>query len=89
MVDGLPVLAEPAPLPPVAAPPGWRTAVAAVPKRQAVVAASSFLAGAAVLAVVNHKRAVRMAPRLTRGSLGEIVGTDHYLIDVHRIRRTS
>jgi hypothetical protein len=82
-VDGLPVAAE--------------TRVVAVhegrvvPARQAAaLAATGFVAGAATAAVVS-RRAPRVLGRRRRrrkaGSLGEIVSSNSFLVDVHLIRR--
>ena len=83
VVDGLPVPAAP-------------TAIAThepvlVPARQAAaLAATSFVAGAATVAVVHRRRA--RVPRRRRkakakGGLGEIVASNSFLVDVHLLRR--
>jgi hypothetical protein len=83
VVDGLPVPVAP-------------TAVAipepaVVPARQAAaLAATSFVAGAATVAVVQRRRA--RVPRRRRkakakGGLGEIVASNSFLVDVHLLRR--
>jgi hypothetical protein len=90
VVDGLPVLAS----------DDGRTAVSyarpasaplsAVPKRQVLaLAASSFLAGAATLALMHARKGVKVQPRrLARPSgFGEIVGSERFLLDVHRLHR--
>jgi len=82
-VDGLPVVAEPAGLEPVRP--------AAVPARQAVaLAATTFVAGAATVAVVQRRRARasrRRRRRRASGTLGEIVTSNSFLVDVHLLRR--
>jgi hypothetical protein len=83
ILDGLPVVAEHAGvLEPV------RPAL--VPARQAAaLAATGFVAGAATAAVVTRRRA-RNSPRRRRhkkGSLGEIVSSNSFLVDVHLLRR--
>ena len=63
---------------------------AVVPARQAAaLAATSFVAGAAAVAV-----ATRRGPRLTRrsrrgrkGVVGEILSSNSFLVDVHLVRR--
>ena len=67
-----------------------RRAPATVPARHAAaLAATSFVAGAAAVAVVG-----RRAPRLTRrgrrgrrGVVGEILSSNSFLVDVHLVRR--
>jgi hypothetical protein len=82
-VDGLPVVTESAELQRL--PPG------AVPARQAVaLAATTFVAGAATAAVVSRRRARRVSRRKRRrggASLGEIVTSNSFLVDVHLLRR--
>jgi hypothetical protein len=82
-VDGLPVVSAPAELQPL--PPG------AVPARQAVaLAATTFVAGAATAAMVTRRRARRVSRRKRRrggASLGEIVTSNSFLVDVHLLRR--
>ena len=65
-------------------------APAVVPaRRAAALAATSFVAGAATVAVAS-----RRAPRLTRrgrrarkGVIGEILSSNSFLVDVHLVRR--
>jgi hypothetical protein len=81
-VDGLPVVAPSLELQPL--PPG------VVPARQAVaLAATTFVAGAATAAVVGRRRARTSRRRRRRGgaSLGEIVASNSFLVDVHLLRR--
>ena len=84
VVDGLPVLSEDA-----AAPEPLRPAAALVPARQAAaLAATGFVAGAATVAVVAHRRGrVGRKRRRKKGVVGEIVGSNSFLVDVHLVRR--
>src|SRR5205085_2318605 len=82
VVDGLPVVAaaevELEPVRP-----------ALVPARQAAaLAATGFVAGAATVAVFQHRR-LRAGGRRRRKSvgLGEIVSSNSFLVDVHLLRR--
>ena len=83
MVDGLPVLAadvrviEPVP------------ATGVVPARQAAaIAATTFVAGAATVAMVNRRRTKSpLRKRKKKGGIGEIVGSNSFLVDVHLLRR--
>ena len=82
VVDGLPVPAEPAPLPvPMRAAP--------VPAVQAAaLAATGFVAGAATAAVVARRRSrPSRRRRKKKGAIGEIVGSNSFLVDVHLVRR--
>ena len=83
VVDGVPVPVQRAPLPAAV-----RSAqVPAV--HAAALAATGFVAGAATVAVVARKR--RDGPRSWRrrkkGVIGEIVGSNSFLVDVHLVRR--
>ena len=83
VIDGQAVApAAPAPLPePVR--PSQLPAVQA-----AAVAATGFVAGAATIAVVARRRArPSRRRRKKKGALGEIVGSNSFLVDVHLIRR--
>ena len=82
IVDGLPVPAAPAPVPEPLRP-------AAVPAVQvAALAATGFVAGAATAAVVARRRSRPSRRRRKRkGAIGEIVGSNSFLVDVHLIRR--
>ena len=83
MVDGLPVLAadvrviEPVP------------AAGVVPARQAAaLAATTFVAGAATVAIVNRRRTkAPLRKRKRKSAIGEIVGSNSFLVDVHLLRR--
>jgi hypothetical protein len=81
IVDGLPVPAEPAPVP-----AAFRTA--SVPAVQAAaLAATGFVAGAATVAVVSRRRGRPARRRRKKGAIGEIVGSNSFLVDVHLVRR--
>ena len=82
VVEGLPVPAE-----------SGGTVTAAepvlVPARQAAaLAATSFVAGAATVAVVHRRRGrLPRRKRKNKGALGEIVASNSFLVDVHLLRR--
>jgi hypothetical protein len=84
-VDGLPVVAEARPI--------EQAQPALVPARQAAaLAVTGFVAGAATVAVVTRRRAKvngrkRRKRKAGGGPLGEIVGTNSFLVDVHLLRR--
>ena len=83
IVDGYPVPAEPAPVPEPVRP-------AQVPAVQAAaLAATGFVAGAATVAVVARRRSrvTRRRRKKGKGALGEIVGSNSFLVDVHLVRR--
>jgi hypothetical protein len=83
VLDGLPVLADAATSIEMARP-------AHVPARQAAaLAATSFMAGAATVAVVSRRRAKvrRRRVRRRKGVIGEIVASNSFLVDVHLLRR--
>ena len=84
VVDGLPVLSDhappPAPLRPAGAPVAARQAAA--------LAATGFVAGAATAAVMAHRRGrVARKRRRKKGVVGEIVGSNSFLVDVHLVKR--
>ena len=82
VVDGLPVLND-APPPPVPLRPSQVPAVQA-----AALAATGFVAGAATVAVVAHRRGrVSRRRRKKKGVVGVIVGSNSFLVDVHLVRR--
>ena len=62
---------------------------APLPARQAAaLAATGFVAGAATVAVVAHRRGRTARKRRKRkGVVGEIVGSNSFLVDVHLVRR--
>jgi hypothetical protein len=81
VVDGLPVAAASAPVPEPLRP-------AAVPAVQAAaLAATGFVAGAAAVAVVSRRRGRLARRRRKKGAIGEIVGSNSFLVDVHLVRR--
>ena len=83
IVDGLPVPSEPVPVPETLRP-------AQVPAvHAAALAATGFVAGAATVAVVARRRArpSRRRRRKGKGAIGEIVGSNSFLVDVHLVRR--
>ena len=85
VVDGLPVPAdEPRVLEPVR--PAAAPMVPAV--HAAALAATGFVAGAATVAVVTRRRSRVLRRRKKRkGAIGEIVGSNSFLVDVHLVRR--
>jgi hypothetical protein len=83
VVNGVPVLLDPAPVPEPVRP-------AVVPAVQAAaLAATGFVAGAATAAVFARRRGrpSRRRRRKGKGALGEIVGSNSFLVDVHLVRR--
>jgi len=82
VVDGLPVIASETRV--------LEVQPASVPARQAAaLAATGFVAGAATVAVV-HRRRTRVSRRKrkkSKGTLGEIVTSNSFLVDVHLLRR--
>ncbi len=77
VVDALPVVAPRAELAPVGG------------RQVAALAATGFVAGAATVAMVRTRksRAARRRRRQRVTSLGEIVSTNSFLVDVHLLRR--
>ena len=86
VVDGLPVPADAAPRARAGA-PARRCRVPAV--QAAALAATGFVAGAATAAVVARRRArpSRRRRKKGKGAIGEIVGSNSFLVDVHLVRR--
>ena|SRR3954468_11885000 len=87
VVDGVPVLAEPASV--AAARPATEVAVQA-----AAVAGASFVAGAGVVALLRSRKARKSALKLARAGRGrrrkgrlDVVGTRSFLVDVHFVER--
>jgi hypothetical protein len=75
-VDAVPVLAEAGPLEP------RRAAGQVVARQAAAVAATSFAAGVATVAIARaHK--VRRARRRTQRAVGPVVASRSFLVDVH------
>jgi hypothetical protein len=75
-VDALPVLAEATVLEP-------RRAPAPVAIQAAVVAATSFAAGIATVAVVRSHPLRRLGRRRRRREVGRVVASRTFLVDVH------
>jgi hypothetical protein len=87
VVDGLPVLHEPAPVP-AARPP------APVAVQAAAVAGASFVAGAGMVALMKNRKARKAALRFARGGGRrrkgqrlDVIGTRSFLVDVHFVDR--
>ena len=59
--------------------------VQATATQAALVAAGSFAVGAVTVAAFKHRRNVRAAKR-SRTTLGEVVGSRRFLVDVHLLR---
>jgi hypothetical protein len=79
IVDGLPVVADARPNEP---------ARPLVPARQAAaLAATGFVAGAATVAVVHRRRSRAPRRRRRKSSMGEIVASNSFLVDVHLLKR--
>jgi hypothetical protein len=78
IVDGLPVVADSRTIEPA------RPLVHA--RQAAALAATGFVAGAATVAVV-HRRRNRVSRRRRKSSLGEIVASNSFLVDVHLLKR--
>jgi hypothetical protein len=75
-VDAVPVLSKPGALEP------RRPAGQVVARQAAAVAATSFAAGVATVAIARaHK--VRRARRRTRRAVGNVVASRSFLVDVH------
>ena len=85
VVDGLPVPVDEAPLPD----PVRQPALPVPAVQAAALAATGFVAGAATAAVVARRRArpSRRRRRKGKGAIGEIVGSNSFLVDVHLVRR--
>ena len=82
VVDAVPVLAESRAVEPLSARPAVQAAA---------VAATSFVAGAATIAVMRRRgarKALRRRKRSTRaGEVLEIVSSRSFLVDVHLVNR--
>ena len=81
VVEGLPVLAQTRAI---------EHSEPALPARQAaVVAVGGFAVGAASVALVQRRKAKVVAKRAKRkkGIVGEIVGSNSFLVDVHLLKR--
>jgi hypothetical protein len=67
-------------------------AVLVGPRQVAALAATGFAAGAATVALVQHRRARAVSRRLARAkpkrtAFGEVLTSNSFLVDVHLIRR--
>jgi hypothetical protein len=82
VVDGLPVVADQSGV--VAEAHEARLPVPAV--QAAALAATGFAVGVTTAAVVTRRRA-KKAARKRRSTLGEIVSSNSFLVDVHLLRR--
>jgi hypothetical protein len=79
IVDGLPVVADSRTIEP---------ARPLVPARQAAaLAATGFVAGAATVAVVHRRRNRVSRRRRRKSSMGEIMASNSFLVDVHLLKR--
>ncbi len=79
IVDGLPVVADSRTIEP---------ARPLVPARQAAaLAATGFVAGAATVAVVHRRRSRVSRRRRRKSSMGEIMASNSFLVDVHLLKR--
>jgi hypothetical protein len=79
IVDGLPVVADSRTIEP---------ARPLVPARQAAaLAATGFVAGAATVAVVHRRRNRVPRRRRRKSSMGEIMASNSFLVDVHLLKR--
>jgi hypothetical protein len=86
VVDGLPVLHEPAPVP-------AERAAAPVAVQAAAVAGASFVAGATVVGLMRNRKARKAAMQVMRGRRRrkgqrlDVIGTRSFLVDVHFVDR--
>jgi hypothetical protein len=85
VLDGVPVVAAPSPAP---------LPAIATPRQAAALAATGFVAGATAMVVVGRRRRRggllpfrRARRRGSRGVVGEIVGSNAFLVEVHLLRR--
>jgi len=79
IVDGLPVVAPPRSV---------EVSRPLVPARQAAaLAATGFVAGAATVAVVHRRRSRVSRRRRRKSSMGEIMASNSFLVDVHLLKR--
>ncbi|MDA0182568.1 hypothetical protein OJ997_19820 [Solirubrobacter phytolaccae] len=83
VVDGLPVVTDAG----VVQEPAPAGALSVPGVQAAALAATGFVAGAATVAVVKRHRSKKAAKKRKSGPLGEIVGSNSFLIDVHLLRR--
>jgi hypothetical protein len=82
VVDGLPVITESGVV-------EERASISVPAVQVAALAATGFVAGAATVAVVSRHRTKRAAKKRKKtGTIGEIVSSNSFLIDVHLLRRS-
>lgn len=79
VVDAVPVLAGPRAIEPRRAAP--------VAVQAAAVAASSFVAGAATIALFKRRRSLGLGARRSRTPHGKVLTTRSFLVDVHLLDR--
>jgi len=89
VLDGVPVVAEARALPAEMA-----SRAVATPRQAAALAATGFVAGATAMMVVGRRRRrggllpARSRRRgRSKGVMGEIVGSNAFLVEVHLLRR--
>jgi len=80
IVDGLPVVA------PARSMEASRAGGLTPARQAAALAATGFVAGAATVAVV-HRRRTRVSRRRRKSSLGEVMASNSFLVDVHLLKR--
>ena len=81
VVDGLPVITDSGVI-------EERSVVQLPAVQVAALAATGFVAGAATVAMVSHRRTKKQAKRRKKaGPIGEIMSSNSFLIDVHLLRR--
>ena len=85
VVDGLPVVTEAGA---VLDEPSQGGALLAPGMQAAALAATGFVAGACTVAVVKRHRTKKAAKKRKKAGLGEIVGSNSFLIDVHLLKRS-
>ena len=86
VVDGLPVVTDAGE---VLDEPSTGGLLLAPGVQAAALAATGFVAGACTVAVVKRHRTKKAAKKRKKaGPLGEIVGSNSFLIDVHLLKRS-
>ena len=84
VVDGLPVVTDSG----IVEEPPSPGALLAPGVQAAAMAATGFVAGACTVAVVKRHRTKKAAKKRKKAGLGEIVGSNSFLIDVHLLKRS-